>query len=154
MNNNNTEGQTGLNQNLSKKHNSTPENLEENLPSLENYKISIEFSKTISSLKEEIYGPHIQHKNFTSLYTNIMEIFNTFQKNRDKESYDVIFKEILPFLERHIQRFKIEQMIRMVCALAENNIGHLQYFRIFQYYIGKALEREKNHMSIEKEEFV
>ena len=115
-------------------------------------KFSVEFSKTVSELKEELYGPHIQHKNLNKIYSNILEIIKTFQVKRDKDSYDLIFKDILPFLERHVQRFKPDQMIKIVCALAENNLGHLQYFRIFQYHIGKALEREKNHMSLQKED--
>jgi len=123
-------------------------NVEENLMD----KFSVEFSKTVSELKEELHGPHIQHKNFNKIYSCILEIIKTFNVKKDKESYDLIFKEILPFLEIHIQRFKSVQMIKIVCALAENNIGHLQYFRIFQYHIGKALEREKNHMSLQKED--
>jgi hypothetical protein len=117
-----------------------------------NSKFSIEFSKTIFDLKDEINGTHIQHKDYNKLYTIITEIFNSFQKNRDRESYELIFREILPFLERHLQRFKTEQMIKMVCLLAESDIGHLQYFRVFQYYIGKALEKQKNHLSFHIED--
>lgn len=117
-----------------------------------NQKLSVEFSKNLSALKDQLYGPHIQHKNFEMIYTHIMEILSTYQKSKDTKTYDLIFDEILPFLERHIQRFKVEQMIKIVCSLADNNIGHLQYFRIFQYYIGKALEKEKNHFSLSRED--
>jgi len=117
-----------------------------------NSKFSVEFSKTKSDLVEEINGPHIQHKNYDKLYSSITHIINSFKKNRDRESYEIIFRDILPFLERHIQRFKTEQMIKMVCLLAESDIGHLQYYRVFQYYIGKALEKQKNTLSLQYED--
>jgi hypothetical protein len=114
--------------------------------------ISFIINKSVESLKREIYFPHIQLKNINTIFKSSMDVIKEFEKNKDRISYDVIFQDIFPFLEKWSSRFDPEQLIKLTIALVNNNIGHVRYFTVINYHIGKQLYLNKGVLMPKQED--
>ena len=81
--------------------------------------------------------------NYEEIYTRTIETINYYAKTKDTQSYQLINSTLLIFLEKHIQMFSLEQMIRLSGEMAKNNLGSVVLFNSFSDSIFKKLQMEK-----------
>lgn len=92
------------------------------------------------SLKQE--GTDIL--DYNKIYEHLMQLIKVSPVPTNKSAHTPLDEFVFIFLEKNIQMFSIEQMIKIFGELGKNNVGTIAAFSSFQYHLTKKLMTSKH----------